>query len=173
MALDGPRGSPCPHDGARWLPCTRGRGCLFDCVLGPAGQRSVSAYATAPTLVAKGVGQPEAWPQRLSAFLVCYYTSSSRARDTQDVIFRGKGDVYELESGPEERALGARKAGCRLAQDGLEHDEAGVGVEYRQEEQGDEEESGERATEHFEESRPLVVERVHRRDRFELPQIVP
>ena len=71
-------------------------------------------------------------------------------------------------------ALGARNAGeCRLAQDGLEHDEAGAGVDDRQEEQGDEEESGERATEHFEESRPLVVERVHRRDRFELPQIVP
>ena len=63
--------------------------------------------------------------------------------------------------------------GCRLAQDGLEHGEAGAGVDERQEEQGDEEESGERATEHFEESRPLVVERVHRRDRFELPQIVP
>ena len=67
-------------------------------------------------------------------------------------------------------ALGARNAGeCRLAQDGLEHDEAGAGVDDRQEEQGDEEESGERATEHFEESRPLVIERVHRRDRFELP----
>ena len=175
MAPDGPRGSPCPTaalDGSRDQVRTRGRGCLFDCVLGPAGQRSVSAYATAPTLVAKGVGQPEAWPQRLSAFLVCYYTSSSRA-ETQDVIFRGKGDLHELESGPEERALGARKAGCRLAQDGLEHGEAGARVDERQEEQGDEEESGERATEHFEESRPLVVERVHRRDRFELPQIVP
>ena len=51
--------------------------------------------------------------------------------------------MYELESGPEERALGARKAGCRLAQDGLEHGEAGAGVDERQEEQGDEEESGE------------------------------
>ena len=79
MALE--RGSPCPHDGARWLPWdqvrTRGRGCLFDCVLGPAGQRSVSAFATAPTLVAKGRRAAKAWPQRLSAFLVCYYTSSS------------------------------------------------------------------------------------------------
>ena len=171
MAPDGPRGSPCPTaalDGSRDQVRTRGRGCLFDCVLGPAGQRSVSAFATAPTLVAKGRRAAKAWPQRLSAFLVCYYTSSSRC------IFRGKGDVYELESGPEERALGARKAGCRrLAQDGLEHGEAGARVDERQEEQGDEEESGERATEHFEESRPLVVERVHRRDRFELPQIVP
>ena len=171
MAPDGPRGSPCPTaalDGSRDQVRTRGRGCLFDCVLGPAGQRSVSAFATAPTLVAKGRRAAKAWPQRLSAFLVCYYTSSSRVDDTQDVIFRGKGDVYELESGPEERALE-----CRLAQDGLEHGEAGAGVDERQEEQGDEEESGERATEHFEESRPLVVERVHRRDRFELPQIVP
>ena len=66
--------------------------------------------------------------------------------------------MYELESGPEERALGARKAGCRrLAQDGLEHGEAGAGVDERQEEQGDEEESGKRAADHFEEPGPLVV----------------
>ena len=62
-------------------------------------------------------------------------------------------------------ALGARNAGeCRLAQDGLEHDEAGAGVDERQEEQGDEEESGKRAADHFEEPGPLVVERVLRRD---------
>ena len=170
MALDGPRGSPCPHDGARWLPWdqvrTRGRGCLFDCVLGPAGQRSVSAFATAPTLVAKG----RRAARGVAAAALCF---SSMLLYARCYIFRGKGDVYELESGPEERALGARKAGCRLAQDGLEHGEAGARVDERQEEQGDEEESGERATEHFEESRPLVVERVHRRDRFELPQIIP
>ena len=58
-------------------------------------------------------------------------------------------------------ALGARNAGeCRLAQDGLEHDEAGAAIDERQEEQGDEEESGERAADHFEETGPLVVERV-------------
>ena len=49
--------------------------------------------------------------------------------------------------------------GYRLAQDGLEHDDAGFGVDECHEEQGEDEESGERAADHFEETGPLVVER--------------
>ena len=57
-------------------------------------------------------------------------------------------------------ALGARNAGeCRLAQDGLEKDDAVFGVEDCYGDQGEDEESGERAAEHFEEPGPLVVER--------------
>ena len=71
--------------------------------------------------------------------------------------FVGGGMCTSVSADQRSEALGARNAGeCRLAQDGLEHDEAGVGVEYRQEEQGDEEESGERAADHFEEPGPLV-----------------
>ena len=54
-------------------------------------------------------------------------------------------------------ALGARNAGeCRLAQDGLEKDDAVFGVEDCDGDQGEDEESGERAAEHFEEPGPLV-----------------
>ena len=59
---------------------------------------------------------------------------------------------------------GATSSGCRLAQDGLEHDDAGFGVDECHEEQGEDEESGERAADHFEETGPLVVERELRRD---------
>ena len=56
--------------------------------------------------------------------------------------FVGRGMCTSADQRSE--ALGARNAGeCRLAQDGLEHDEAGAGVDDRQEEQGNEEEPGE------------------------------
>ena len=75
--------------------------------------------------------------------------------------FVGRGMCTSVSADQRSEALGARNAGeCRLAQDGLEHDEAGAGVDERQEEQGDEEESGKRAADHFEEPGPLVVERV-------------
>ena len=61
-------------------------------------------------------------------------------------------------------ALGARNAGgCRLAQEGLEKDDAVFGVEDCYGDQGEDEESSERAAEHFEEPGPLV-ERELRRD---------
>ena len=76
--------------------------------------------------------------------------------------FVGRGMCTSVSADQRSDALGAWNAGeCRLAQDGLEHDEAGAGVDERQEEQGDEEESGKRAADHFEEPGPLVVERVH------------
>ena len=129
------------------------------------------AFATAPTLVAKGrrAAKGVAAAALFALNLACYYLGISKM-----LSFVGRGMCTSVSADQRSEALGARNAGeCRLAQDGLEHGEAGAGVDERQEEQGDEEESGERATEHFEESRPLVVERVHRRDRFELPQIVP
>ena len=70
-------------------------------------------------------------------------------------------------------ALGARNAGeCRLAQDGLEKDDAVFGVEDCHGDQGEDEESGERAAEHFEEPGPLV-ERELRRDICNIVEIIP
>ena len=60
-------------------------------------------------------------------------------------------------------ALGARNAGeCRLAQDGPEKDDAVFGVEDCHGDQGEDEESGERAAEHFEEPGPLVYRELRR-----------
>ena len=71
--------------------------------------------------------------------------------------FVGRGMCTSVSADQRSDALGAWNAGeCILAQDGLEHDEAGAAVDERQEEQGDEEESGKRAADHFEEPGPLV-----------------
>ena len=91
--------------------------------------------------------------------------------DTQDVIFRGRGMCTSADQRSE--ALGARNAGgCRLAQDGLEKDDAVFGVEDCHGDQGEDEESGERAAEHFEEPGPLV-ERELRRDICNIVEIIP
>ena len=47
--------------------------------------------------------------------------------------FVGRGMCTSVSADQRSEALGARNAGeCRLAQDGLEHDEAGAGVDDRQ-----------------------------------------
>ena len=78
--------------------------------------------------------------------------------------FVGRGMCTSVSADQRSEALGARNAGeCRLAQDGLEKDDAVFGVEDCYGDQGEDEESGERAAEHFEEPGPLV-ERELRRD---------
>ena len=78
--------------------------------------------------------------------------------------FVGRGVCTNVSADQRSEALGARNAGeCRLAQDGLEKDDAVFGVEDCYGDQGEDEESGERAAEHFEEPGPLV-ERELRRD---------
>ena len=71
--------------------------------------------------------------------------------------FVGRGMCTGVSADQRSEALGARNAGeCRLAQDGLEKDDAVFGVEDCYGDQGEDEESSERAAEHFEEPGPLV-----------------
>ena len=71
--------------------------------------------------------------------------------------FVGGGMCTSVSADQRSEALGARNAGeCRLAQDGLEKDDAVFGVEDCYGDQGEDEESSERAAEHFEEPGPLV-----------------
>ena len=76
--------------------------------------------------------------------------------------FVGRGMCTSVSADQRSEALGARNAGgCRLAQDGLEKDDAVFGVEDCYGDQGEDEESGERAAEHFEEPGPLVERGFH------------
>ena len=70
MALDGPRGSPCPH--ASWLP--------WDQVRTSRAKESVFAFATAPTLVAKGrrAAKGVAAAALFALNLACYYLGISK-----------------------------------------------------------------------------------------------
>ena len=84
--------------------------------------------------------------------------------------FVWRGMCTSVSADQRSEALGARNAGeCRLAQDGLEKDDAVFGVEDCYGDQGEDEESGERAAEHFEEPGPLV-ERELRRDICNMPK---
>ena len=77
--------------------------------------------------------------------------------------FVGRGMCTSVSADQRSEALGARNAGeCRLAQDGLEKDDAVFGVEDCYGDQGEDEESGERAAEHFEEPGPLVYRELRR-----------
>ena len=94
--------------GSRGTRSARGRGLPFDYVLGHAGAKGcVCVPRRRRRWQPRGVGQPEALPQRLSDFVPSMSLLEGVGRslaieDTQDVIFRGEGDVYERERGPEE-----------------------------------------------------------------------